>query len=209
MKRLAVVLCFALASCGSQSIPLTPEVLSDVTDTIDTGVQHTTDSAVAREHEVHLTLRNRDRQYEKAYEKSGVKIKMMLVDAGNGVKMLVPETLEFREQPRFEQPLPTKPADHPFWGFAERVGLAVADKTLWGYGLHEGFKYLTAKDDQPTFQGDMTFGNYFGKMDGNSQFTGDHTGAPVYFGPFDRVDNSQIENILPATPVVPTEGAVK
>lgn len=180
MKKWAILLIlssFSLIGCADVTT-FSAEQLDAAGNVISQPVQTTTDSHVAREHDMHQTLRNRDKQYEKAYEKSGTKISFE-VKRVNNVDMVFP-IVEVKAEPRFEQPLPTKPSTHPFWGFADNL----MEKGLWGWLGYNFFQFGEKALDtaKPTYNGD-----YAPYQSGNqsdfSGMTGDATYQPFTVEP--------------------------
>lgn len=169
------VLSVLLIGCSKTYTPIKREVVNRETGEVlvdpDTGaaltetIGYTTDSHVAREHDVHETLRNRDREYRAAHKNSGFTMKYQVVKI-NGSDIPLP-VIDFRETPRFEQPLPVSPSEHPVWKFANNV----AEKGLWawlGYNFFDfGKEALAGAKESYNFSGDNQFNESFGKVNNN------------------------------------------
>lgn len=131
-----------LASCASQTMPLDSTFIDATGNVITRPAGYTRDASVAKEHEVHETLRHRDLMYSQAYQYSGFTMDYKEVRLAGGAVAFLP-VVSFRETPRFEQPLPTAPSAHPVWGFANNL----VDKGLWGFLGYNLFKFGRAAID--------------------------------------------------------------
>lgn len=143
-----------MTGCATQGfIPLTDTQIDAAGNLIEKPIGATRDASVAKEHEVHQTLRNRDQQYRKAYEKSGFSMSYEQHEI-NGVVVMLP-IMEFKEAPRFEQPLPTKPSEHPVWRFGEKV----MDRGLAAFGIDRLYRFgksaIDGAGDHRVYQGDL------------------------------------------------------
>ncbi|MCB2218044.1 MAG: hypothetical protein KQH59_18435 [Desulfobulbaceae bacterium] len=158
---------FLLMGCSEKLYP----VMEAATDGAPKVTQQVADSSVSKESVVHVSLQNRDIQYRKAYEESGLKLtwkeftmkfKLPGMTDVYEVSQMMPE-IEFRESPKFDQPLPTEPSEHPVWKFANNV----VDKTLIGWGfdrlayvLHgSGGRQYYAGDYSPNYQNPVNTGD--------------------------------------------------
>lgn len=164
---LGLMLVFLLGGCSEKLYP----VMQAATDGAPKVTQQVADASVSKESVVHASLQNRDIQYRKAYEESGLKLtwkeytmkfKLPGMTDVYEVSQMMPE-IEFRESPRFDQPLPTEPSEHPVWKFANNV----VDKTLIGWGfdrlayvLHgAGGRQYYAGDYAPNYQNPVNNGD--------------------------------------------------
>lgn len=135
-KVFSLVFLILLTGCGSggvmdiSKLPISDESVVEVTGTI-------TDTSVQKEALFTGMVRNRDRLQAKMYEKSGFNVKFKLVEVSPGVKIQMMEEVSFKESPRFEQPLPTGPSEHPAWRFGEKVLTKGMDTFLWWTGITE------------------------------------------------------------------------
>jgi hypothetical protein len=131
----ALIILASMTACTAQTT-VYKETIDSAGKAILQPVTVVGDTSVARDAQLHETLQNRDRQYANAYKQSGMKLSWNIVTLENGNQMVLPD-IEFKESPRFEQPLPTKAADHPVWAFANNM----AEKTLWGWLGHGFFDF--------------------------------------------------------------------
>lgn len=126
------------------------------TDTIEVVAGYTTDASVAKEAEVHKTLRNRDTMRMETTKYTGMKMTWVEVDemitiTQNGVTTEIMMTkhlpnVSYTPEPEFGNPLPTVPSIHPAWNTANTLikwtggtilGLAgiAAIEDMWSAGI--------------------------------------------------------------------------
>ena len=155
--------------CATQGglMPLSDTQINAAGELVEVPVGATRDASVAKEHEVHKTLRNRDLQYRKAYAESGFSMTYEQHEI-NGVVVMLP-AVSFKETPRFEQPLPTRPSEHPVWNFAGKA----LDRGLAAFGIDRLYRFgksaVEGAGDHRVYQGD-----YAPYQSGNpGTFTGD------------------------------------
>ncbi len=117
-----ILLLAALSGCAGEYYPISDE-------TIQKGGEYTKDASVAKEAEVHKTLRNRDNKYAAVYKTSGTKITFEMVQVSPGVYVQVMKELVMKESPRFDTPLPQNPSVHPMWKTLEILGGAAIQWT--------------------------------------------------------------------------------
>jgi len=154
-KVFALVLVVMLSGCGSggvmdiSKLPMSDEAITEVTGSI-------TDTSVQKEAIFSSMVKNRDRLYAKMYEKSGFSVKFKLVEVSPGVKIQMMEEMSVKEAPRFEQPLPAGPSEHPGWRVGEKVLTKGMDTFLWWTGITAAKDILNAKTEaaQPKYYGD-------------------------------------------------------
>lgn len=151
-----VLVGLVLSGCGSggvmdiSKLPISDESIVEVTGTI-------TDTSVQKEALFTGMVRNRDRLHAKMYAQSGFNVKFKLVEVAPGVKIQMMEEVSFKEAPRFEQPLPTGPSEHPAWRFGEKVLVKGMETFLWWTGITEVFNsHNQALDSAQT----KYYGNY-------------------------------------------------
>jgi hypothetical protein len=131
MKTLLSLLFAALllSSCA-EYYPLSDE-------TLQAGGEYTRDASVAKEAEVHKTLRHRDTQIFKDNQTPTFKLTWKPVQetyqfpgmsAPITMSRVFPE-VEVAQKTPFTQPLPVAPSIHPVWKFGEKV----ADNVLFGW----------------------------------------------------------------------------
>lgn len=136
---LLAVGCLFLSGCAGDGglIPVTDTMVNDAGETIQKVAGYTRDASVAKEHEVHQTLRNRDRMIVKAQDKSGFKLEWQEVKETvfyQGMAGPVEITrsmpkVSYTEPAAFDQVLPTEPSRHPVWKTVENIGGKVVDAT--------------------------------------------------------------------------------
>lgn len=148
------VLAVVLSGCGTTKYyPMNKSSVDNYGNIVDTVGGYTSDSSVAKEHEMHETLRNRDNQYTKAYKESGFTMSYQEVEV-NGAKAFLP-IVSFKETPRYTQQLPTTPSVHPLWGTVNNV----VDKGLWGWLGYNFFDFaktaIKGAGDQRVYNGDL------------------------------------------------------
>lgn len=145
-----------LSGCGKDgSIALQPIQVDG--ETIDKVSGTISDASTIKEVTVHQTLQARDRAYVKAHKDSGFRVKFKMQEVTPGVFVQVMDDVSFREAPRFEQPLPTAPSEHPLWRTVDRLGGKALDTWLWWTGITEFAEVQKRSIDaaQPKY-----FGNY-------------------------------------------------
>ena len=123
---------FSCASGGGISTGALTAVMSGTEKAGDDIVE----ASIAKELAVMNTLKNRDIEYGKAYALSGFKLTFRLVVIA-GVKMYLPASIEYKPEPKFTTPLPTKPSVHPVWETTRDIFAVMAKYGLIAYGLHE------------------------------------------------------------------------
>ena len=182
MKRNFVVMLMGLSllltGCAGQGglMPLTDTMVAEGGSVVKTTVGYTADASVAKEHTVHDTLRNRDNAVASAHEKSGLTMSWQAVVKtiqypGMAEAVTVTEYLPviaFREQARFDQPLPTAPSEHPVWRTAREIFHDIKDGTIIGLGIHATDNILSAavgKKDA-SYAGDVQFNQSHNGSDG-------------------------------------------
>jgi len=174
----ALFLLSGLIGCGPKGglIPLTDTAINEAGDVVQNAAGHTADASVAKEHEVHDTLRNRDNNIRKAHEKSGMTmtwqpVKKTIQYPGMPEAITTTEYLpviSYREQADFRQPLPTEPSEHPVWKTVRSVAKDVKDGTVVGMGINAADNVLSAavgKSDN-RYMGDATFNQSHNQGDG-------------------------------------------
>lgn len=131
-----VVVVLGLVGCGKDgSIAVEPIKVEG--DTINKVTGTISDASTIKEVTVHQTLQARDRAYVKAHKESGFHVAFKMQEVTPGVFVQVMDDVSFREAPRFEQPLPTAPSEHPVWRTAERLGGKFVDTWLYWTGITE------------------------------------------------------------------------
>lgn len=138
---LAMVVALLSGCGGKEAMPIFANIVGESGEVTKTVSTYTHDASVAKENYVHNTLQNRDIQYRKAHEQSGLKIEFEMVAIG-GTQAYLPKVITFRETPDFNQPLPTEPSQHPVWSTAQNVSIALAKYGLYGYLGGELFDFL-------------------------------------------------------------------
>lgn len=124
------------------------------------------DASVQKEALYGQMRQNRDNKQKAMYDKSGFKqtwkrVEKKTVMKINGQEIVMESTeylpeVEFREAPRFDQPLPTGPSEHPVWRFGEKVIDKGVDGFLWFTGIKQLGSVLKGAQDtaQPKYYGD-------------------------------------------------------
>jgi len=161
---------------GITSIP------ADVVEGAVVAAGYTKDASVAKEHEVHATLRHRDKQYAAAYATAGFKVKFKMQEVTPGVFVQVIEELAMKESPRFEQDLPVVPSVHPMWATLDKLGSAAIQ---WS-----GIGFL-------------------GRELAGVMNKGWDSTAPQYYGPYNPVTDSYNQTAEPFVVHVPEAAAAK
>jgi len=130
-KILLAVLILGLGGCaGSGGFIPVPEDVIDAAGVHTVKIAgYTKDASVAKEEAVMRTLRWRDTQYQKAYAESGFELEFAMVNI-NGASAYLPKKISYREAPKFDQPLPTTPSEHPVWKTSGDIV-----KTIAKYGM--------------------------------------------------------------------------
>lgn len=188
---------FVLSGCTGSGglIPVTDTMVTETGDVVEKVAGYTHDASVAKEHEVHETLRNRDAMIAKAQKTSGFKlewkpVKKTVFYPGMAQPVVVEEPMpevSYAEPADFSQPLPTEPSRHPAWKTAEVLGGKLIDSTTDAIKV---VKVLDVMGEMADNTGDKYNGDVVNNQSGNQ---GDGIG-PV-----------STENILPA--VESSEGA--
>jgi len=150
MKSIIAVslLALLLSGCAGEYYPINDE-------TIQKGGEYTRDASVAKEEAVHKTLRNRDNKIKESHAASGMKLTWQAMpETVFYPGMTAPITInrylpvvEYREQARFEQKLPTEPSVHPMWASLTSLGNNLIDKTFFGFLGSEMFGTLNKAID--------------------------------------------------------------
>lgn len=175
---MAMGLALLLTGCGGKGglMPLTDTMVAEGGEVIKTTAGYTADASVAKEHAVHDTLRNRDNAVREAHEKSGLTMSWQPVVKtiqypGMAEAVTVTEYLPviaFREQARFDQPLPLAPSEHPVWKTAREIFHDIKDGTIIGLGINATDNILSAavgKKDA-SYAGDVQFNQSHNGSDG-------------------------------------------
>jgi hypothetical protein len=111
------------------SIPLGDETLLGVSGVIK--------DASTQKEAVNMAARmNRDKIYQKMYDKSGLKVKFALVEVAPGVKVQMMQEVEMREAPKFDEPIP-EVSEHPVWKLANNVVDKGTNVFLWSSAIRE------------------------------------------------------------------------
>lgn len=137
LAGLGLMLAVGLGGCSTASIPVYTELAGQSGEITETIAGYTSDASVAKEHEVHMTLRNRDRMYAKMYDQSGFKMSFRMVEVAPGVMALLPDAITYRDAVDFREALPMAPSVHPVWATVEGIFGTVAKYGLIGYGISE------------------------------------------------------------------------
>lgn len=132
------LLLWLISGCaGSGSfVPITDTMVTESGEVVTTTAGYTKDASIAKEHDVHDTLRNRDIMYARMYSTSGTKLEFEMVEVSPGVKIQVLKSITQRDAPNFEQKLPTAPSVHPVWHTVENVVESVGKFSLMAYGIN-------------------------------------------------------------------------
>ena len=134
---LFTVLFLSGCTTGGGLIPLTDTMVSETGEVVEKVAGYTADASVAKEHEVHDTLRNRDAMIAKAQAKSGFKLEWQPVDEtvfypGMAEPITVKKSMpkvSYTEPAEFNQALPTEPSQHPVWKTINNVSGKIVDAT--------------------------------------------------------------------------------
>ncbi|KJR97278.1 MAG: hypothetical protein VR65_25445 [Desulfobulbaceae bacterium BRH_c16a] len=169
---------FFLAGCGNKGglIPLTNTMVNEAGEVVKTAAGYTADASVAKEHEVHDTLRNRDAMIAKAQKNNGFSLEWKSVEKtvfypGMSEPITVKEPMpEVRYSPpaEFNQPLPVTPSEHPVWKTVRSVAGDIKDGTIIGLGVNAADNVLSAAVGKPDnrYNGDVQFNQSHNKGDG-------------------------------------------
>ena len=164
---------------------------------------------------IHNTLQNRDRMISEAHVNDGFKMSFTMVEVAPGVKALLPQEISYKEQAKFNQPLPTTPTEHPAWRAVERIGVAAIQGTVIGFGINAASDVLqsgiaASRSSNTTIMDDHTIG----AVD-NSRYTEidasrtDNSNGPVdnSIGPVDNSDESvgPVDNSVDNSAIIPTQ----
>lgn len=158
-----------LSGCGDKGglIPLTDTMVNEAGEVVQKTGKYTADASVAKEHEVHDTLRNRDNNVRRAHEKSGMTLSWQPVQKtvqypGMTGPVTTTEYLpvvSYRDQADFGQQLPVEPSEHPVWKTIRSGVKDVKDGTIIGMGINAADNVLSAavgKSDN-RYMGDVQF----------------------------------------------------
>lgn len=155
MKTLLVLIpLFLLAGCASDgSMNITKLPISDETVTALGG--NITDASTQKEAIYFDARKSRDRAYKAMYDKSGFNVKFELVEVSPGVKIQMMREVSFKEAPRFDQPMPEGPSEHPVWKFAGNMVQQVKEGFLISTGIKTIDNVLSGATDsaQPKYYG--------------------------------------------------------
>lgn len=171
------IMFLSLQGCASDGlIPITDSMVTATGDVVENTIAYTRDASIAKENEVHKTLRNRDKMIKDSHARSGMKMTWQALPETvfyPGMKEAVTVTryfpvVEYREPARFEQRLPTEPSKHPVWAFAESFGNNLVNKTFLGLVVTETASTLRAgvSAAAPKYNGDVQFNQSHNQRDG-------------------------------------------
>lgn len=184
-KILLFVLIFLLSGCAGEQVPVVLETLDiDTGEVTETIAGHTSESSVEKERQVHKTLRHRDTQTRIAHNNSGLYLKFKLekiVIKGVEVYLQVTESVTYRERAVFDQELPTEPSVHPVWATAEKLGTALVNAVLIGYGINQVTNMVTSVSAAGTiYHGDFNATNSLNNAGTTQAF--DYSYSPLLQG---------------------------
>ena len=183
-------LMLGLSGCGEKGglIPLTDTMVNDAGEALEKTGAYTRDASVAKEHEVHATLRNRDNAIARAHKNSGMTMSWQQVTKtvqypGMSAPVTTTEYLpvvSYREQPRFDQQLPTEPSEHPVWKTIRSGVKDIKDGTIIGMGINAADNVLSAAVGKPDnrYMGDVQFNQSHNQGDGVGPVTNEETVFP-------------------------------
>jgi len=131
------------------NLPVDGEDLTQITGTIK-------DASVQKEALYFKARADRDRQYQKMYDKSGMKLTFEMVEVKPDVFIQVLKSAAHRSDPRFAQVMPNGPSIHPVWG-AVNKGLEITKDVALGWFLFDGVKSAI---DTPSYQYNGPYNSY-------------------------------------------------
>ncbi|MBU0665339.1 MAG: hypothetical protein KJ990_12460 [Proteobacteria bacterium] len=206
-----------LPGCAGKGglMPVTDTMVTESGSVFKTTAGYTADASVLKEREVHETLRNRDEAIKAAHAVSGMTMSWQAVVKtvqypGMPDAVIVTEYLPviaFKEQARFDQPLPTAPSEHPVWKTVRGVVSDIKDGTLIGLGINAADNVLSAavgKKDA-TYEGDVQFNQSHNGNDGAGPVTTSAVStagesSPIGSGPVIPGEDSVVEPV-PTAPI--------
>lgn len=144
-----------LGGCSTASIPVYTELVGKSGEITETIAGYTSDASVAKEREVHATLRNRDRMYKEMYASSGFSMSFKMTEVSPGIFALLPSNVTYRGAIDFKDELPMEPSVHPVWSTVSTIFGTVAKYGLIGYGISELSGVLEAGMSGDVFHGDI------------------------------------------------------
>lgn len=180
MKRLVLACATVsmLTGCVAQGyVPLTETQINEVGEIVEMPIGATRDASIAKEGFVHRSLQRRDIEYGKAYKESGFKMEFASVEIAKGIVAYLPKSISFKEVPRFEQPLPLAPSEHPVWKTVNNV----VDKGLWAWLGSEFFSFGKSAIDAA---GDKFAGDYIPQYSNNPMSLTGNTNGNITQAPY-------------------------
>ena len=217
MLRRLIPILFLLTSCSGTGgmIPVSDQMVQTSVDGVTKQLGYITDASAMKEKFVHDSLQNRDKMIAKSHAGDGFHMTFAMVEVAPGVKALLPQEISYKEQARFDQPLPVAPSVHPGWKTAERIGVAAIQGTVIGFGINATSDVLqsgiaASRSNNTTITDDHTVG----AVD-NSRYTEidasrtDNSNGPVdnSIGPVDNSAESvgPVDNSVDNSAIIPTQ----
>jgi len=156
MKKIIFLIAVLLSGCaGGGLIPISDNLITESGDVITKTVGYTEDSAVAKEAQVHSTLRNRDRLIAKDAALPTVSLQFEMIEVSPGVHIQIMKSLSVREAAKFNSQLPVQPSINPIWQFATKTADGFIDlgKMFTGFYFAEKFASNFVESAKPNFYG--------------------------------------------------------
>jgi len=156
MKKTIFLIPLFLSGCaGGGLMPITDTMINEGGGVINKTAGYTADASVAKEHEVHQTLRNRDRLIAKDAALPTVSLQFEMVEVSPGVHVQIMKSLSVRESAKFNNQLPVQPSIHPVWAWATKTADGFIDlgKMFTGFYFAEKFASNFVESAKPNFYG--------------------------------------------------------
>jgi len=185
MRPLLALLALALLSgCSSGMMPVYQTIVGESGELTETIAGYTKEASVFKEESIAKTLRNRDDRHAEMYAISGFKMTFAMQEVSPGVMALLPKDISYREEPDFDQALPTEPSKHPVWSTANSLFSTIAKYGLIGFGISELSGVLQAGYDKAgnTFNGDANLDSSFNAAGTSQEWTAGSSALPGLSG---------------------------
>lgn len=149
-----------LVACGGATyVPLYTNVVNEAGDVVPTLGGYTKDASIAKEHDVHETLRNRDRMIVKAQQQAGFSVEFDMQEVMPGVFIQVTKKLSYTPMVVFDQALPLAPSNHPVWDASRSWVSTIVKGALGITGITELGSVMKAglASARPSYGGDYSW----------------------------------------------------
>lgn len=156
MHKMIFLMAFLLSGCaGGGLIPVSDTMGTTGGEVITRTAGYTSDASVAKEAQVHSTLRNRDLLIAQDAALPTVNLQFEMIEVSPGVHVQIMKSLSVRESAKFNNPLPVQPSIHPVWAWATKTADGFIDlgKLFTGFYFAEKLASNFVEKAKPNFYG--------------------------------------------------------